>query len=336
MFLGTIRPLTFGDCFQVWVSAERENRFSAVKQLIMNEYNINNPDEPELTNISYLVCATLKSKWEKCSRIKTYLLKKESGFLATTISVPCSLISSASSSKDTSIGTSLRGRPEKQFAECSEKTKRRKVEPLLQSFSQEQLRFAVDISHQSTSAPSSVEEKLSLQQTLALYLDLDLSERKYGVLRTVVNSIHKNTFPSLYRLNLFKKTFFPEFATVSETVVEVNILDMLNKTLSSIAELVSADCIENVKSTNLSLVCKWGMDGSSGHSTYKQTFSDESATDEFLFFIAFVSIMLVEKKSGLLIWKNQRSSSSLYCRPLKFLFSKENRTLVNELLLYCC
>lgn len=112
--------------------------------------------------------------------------------------------------------------------------------------------------------------------------------------------------------------------------MKVNTQDILQKTVNSILDLVDTDSIQSISSLHLTVVCKWGMDGSSGHSTYKQTFVEETATDEFMFFIAFVPIMLIEKTSGAVLWKNPRSSSTLYCRPLKFLFCKENENLVKQ------
>lgn len=324
-FIG--HPLTYGECFEVWVSAIGKDKFSAVKQCITNSYNITNPDAPELLNITKLVCANLKSRWKNCSRSRSYLFKKESGFLASKIFVPENLIKST----NVSPTSSTRGRPQKKFEECSDKTKKRRVETLVKSFGSAELQFASSIAGPSTSTgPPEVKKSLTLQQALSLYLDLDLSERKYTLLRTVVNSVHADTFPSLYRLNMFKQHLYPEISSASETAVEVNIPNMLYKTVNSICSLINAIDMHSINSLNLTLVCKWGMDGSSGHSTYKQIFSEESATDEFMFFIGFVPIMLIEKSTKAIVWKNPRSSSSLYCRPFKFVFCKENEKLVTQ------
>lgn len=77
------------------------------------------------------------------------------------------------------------------------------------------------------------------------------------------------------------------------------------------------------------LECKWGMDGSSGHSRYKQVFqTEEHGTDEFLFFIALVPLRLVDKENCKTYWENPGPSSTLYCRQVKFLYYKENAQLV--------
>ena len=71
------------------------------------------------------------------------------------------------------------------------------------------------------------------------------------------------------------------------------------------------------------------MDGSSGHIYIKKIFTRNS-NRRIHVCIAFVSLMLIDKSSKTVAGKNPSPSSSLYCRPLKFLFSKENENLVKQ------
>lgn len=41
---------------------------------------------------------------------------------------------------------------------------------------------------------------------------------------------------------------------------------------------------------NLKIVYKWGMDGSGGHSMYKQNFSNSTLSDEYIFLVACVPL----------------------------------------------
>lgn len=167
---------------------------------------------------------------------------------------------------------------------------------------------------------------MSVQQTIALYLDLNLSVRKYNILRSVVNALHKDCFPSYNRLVKEKQKYIPKTITVTETSAEVNLQELLQKTVESILNILKCTIESN---SNLKLICKWGFDGSAGHSTYKQKFEDDNnATDEFLFFIAFVPLKLINLDSGYCLWQNDRSSSTLFCRPIKMIFSKENPELI--------
>lgn len=78
------------------------------------------------------------------------------------------------------------------------------------------------------------------------------------------------------------------------------------------------------------LTCKYGFDGSSGHSLYKQKFHDPDMTDEFVYFIAMCPLKLSDRQTKKVLWCNPRTSSTLFCRPIKFLFAKETSTLVIE------
>jgi len=78
------------------------------------------------------------------------------------------------------------------------------------------------------------------------------------------------------------------------------------------------------KYESLTVFYKWGCDGSSGHSTYRQSFtnSDHNMVDQHLFAICIVPIQL--RRGGSILWKNPRPSSTRYCRPLKVMFAKES------------
>ncbi|CAH2000474.1 unnamed protein product [Acanthoscelides obtectus] len=48
----------------------------------------------------------------------------------------------------------------------------------------------------------------------------------------------------------------------------------------------------------IKVICKWGFDGSSGHSQYKQKFSDLENTDEFLFLVAMTPLRLIDMETN--------------------------------------
>lgn len=84
----------------------------------------------------------------------------------------------------------------------------------------------------------------------------------------------------------------------------------------------------------LELHCKWGADGSSGHSEYDQTpvtkESESMYSDADLFLITLVPISLysLEEEKKTMVWENPRPSSTRFCRPLKLLYQKESKELV--------
>lgn len=173
---------------------------------------------------------------------------------------------------------------------------------------------------------SEVEQtQLSLAQSLALYFDLKLSVRKYNLMRSVVNAVSKNCFPSYYVLYNEMEALLPKPLIISEDSAEVPLQSLLNRTAQSLLELMSIS-----ENTDVVLECKWGFDGSSGHSNYKQNFSDENITDEFLFVVALVPLKVITKNLKKDLWVNKTPSSPFLCRPLKFIFSRENKDLIHK------
>ncbi|XP_054726789.1 uncharacterized protein LOC129236425 isoform X2 [Anastrepha obliqua] len=197
-----------------------------------------------------------------------------------------------------------RGRPYVAFGESSEKTKKRRIEELVLKYTLEELSFA---------------------ETLALYLQLDLSQRKYNLLRSIINSVHSEFLPSIYKLRQFRDSLLPKDIINTVQGSEINLQQLLDYTLKSILKSILDK--EYIKSETLTLTCKYGFDGSSGHSTYKQVFSSTEMTDEYLFLVAMSPLNLSDEK-GYIFWNNPRSSSKFFCRPIKFIFVKENSYLV--------
>lgn len=61
---------------------------------------------------------------------------------------------------------------------------------------------------------------------------------------------------------------------------------------------------------------------------YKQDFIDENASDSSVFITSFVSIKLTSNSN--IIWINQNSSSTRYCRSIRFEFIYENAEICKK------
>lgn len=166
---------------------------------------------------------------------------------------------------------------------------------------------------------------IPVDKALALFLDMDLSFRQYELMRTVANAAHKQCFPSYYALQNAKKKYIPDSVLVSETSVEIQLQNFLNMTAKSYLDLY------NIKSKD-DLICdiKWGFDGSSGHSNYKQKFNDPDSNDEFLFIVSFVPLRFLNWGSEAVVWNNIKHSSTKHCRPIRFYLQKENASLIKS------
>lgn len=279
---------------------------------------------------SHFFCLNVARLWRDCSRNSKLFKTKHCDWLKSNLSIQSGVNKSTKNLGLESQPEGSRGRPKVNFEEASKKTKIRRVEGLVSDHTPEELCFAAERSLKLNKVPQQeIEKTLSLQKTLALYYDLSLSVKKYNVLRSVVNALHKNCFPS-YRALLEKKNeYIPSKITVTEVFAEVDLQELLHKTVDGILKLPDID--DKFSCNQLKLQCKWGFDGSAGHSVYKQKFTDvySDFTDEYVFFIAFVPLKLITLNQEM-IWSNPKTSSTHYCRPIKFLFTKENAELVRQ------
>lgn len=219
-----------------------------------------------------------------------------------------------------------RGPKPKEFVELGDRQKKRRSETLenkmTEKHSTEELRYTAD----RLAKDKEDEKEQEGQQTgnnraaLSLFVDLDFTVSKWDKLRAYVKK-HGSNFPEYRHIKDEKKKCYPENVTVTETSASIKLQSLLNHTAQRIIETKSIDELQSLHGKTLVLISKWGMDGSSGHSQYKQNFVDNSATDCNLFTISMVPINLsCDQKE---VWQNPSPSSVRYCRPIKFEFAKE-------------
>jgi len=133
----------------------------------------------------------------------------------------------------------------------------------------------------------------SPERALALLIDASLSKHDYSVLRQSSKEMGTDIFPTYDKVLERKKLCYPDNIDISETSVTVKLQVLLDHTAER-------------------LVSKWGCDGSSGHSEYKQSFENEGATDANMFLISLVPLRMTGTNS--LFWENPRPSSTRLCR----------------------
>lgn len=93
--------------------------------------------------------------------------------------------------------------------------------------------------------------------------------------------------------------------------------DLLDHTV----ERILIDLRPVISSTNhgLKMTWKWGIDGCSSQSNYKQRSLDPELDDSSVVMISIVPLRMVDE-TDLIIWENPTPSSTQYCRPVKFTF----------------
>ena len=134
----------------------------------------------------------------------------------------------------------------------------------------------------------------------------------------------------------------PRNILITDISAEVKLQEILDHTINRICK-VQEEVLNNVadQEYRYKLVTKWGCDGSSDQSRYKQGFSEGgSGIDDSLFSISLVPLQLVahnpNNKHQFIIWQNPRPSSPRYCRPIKLKFQKETADLIRNETKYSC
>ena len=113
--------------------------------------------------------------------------------------------------------------------------------------------------------------------------------------------------------------------------------DILNHTVKRLSEIKFVKnkllSLKDADKKNGRLICKWGFDGSSGQSEYKQKYQHASnVNDAAIFSTTLVQLNLLF--NGISVWKNPCPSSVCFCRPIRIQFKKEDTELLQEEKIY--
>lgn len=244
------------------------------------------------------------------------------------------------------------GRPTLEFEECSDQTKRRKTANLRSEISANILTFAAQMSLRAEGKNKEAEvikkvsesptyakdcldltlnsktKKLSPREALSMIIEAQLSRKQYEIVRNFATDM----FPSYKMIQVEKTLCYPNDVSISETTAEVPLQSLLDHTATRL--LNSQINVFELRSINPSdemvLISKWGFDGSSSHTQYKQKFISEFSDDKYMFLTSLVPLRLVLNKkndSSIVLWQNPRPSSPRFCRPINLEYSKETADL---------
>lgn len=145
-------------------------------------------------------------------------------------------------------------------------------------------------------ATEEINDKLSGDEALAYYIDSKSTTQTYKITRKICMQKGSKVFPSLYSLRKSQIACFPpeEHIVVTETRAEMKVQAVLDKTAEHLV-LVQEVLNDLLPRSSFKLISKWGSNGSSGHITYKQKFTDANDADEYLFVFSFVPIRLCDE-----------------------------------------
>lgn len=297
---------------QVWTywyttSGTSNERWLKTYQMMDENNNFIELDEKaqiQIKNKIRNICYYLYSLWTKSGKRKVSFEEKSKSWMEFGENIL--------EIKSPAITT--KGRPQKTFAECSVSTKRRRIAQL-------KVQDQTTIEHLKKSSTSTESSTLTLDETVALIVETNLSKSQYTALRRIFLGKNCNILPAYSKVLAAKKNCYPENITAAESSVEVKLQSLLDHTTLRLVKSLEPYDLQHNENTWI-FIHKWGMDGSSGHSQYKQkTKSDFSDSDMFV--TSCVPLQLIHEGNRDVIWKNPRPSSTRYCRPIRLQFKKE-------------
>lgn len=291
-------------------------------------------------------CLTSSRKWSTVRRHYKIFENKNSEWLSSVFIMP---VNNKTNSKPS-------GRPPvDNFILCSERTQRRKIQSLLSSScitSPEVLsaaksklykkgqRSAASLFKDSSSSPNRAKKIKSAykdankncpvpytpDEALAFMIDNKLTKQQYINIRLGSKKRNCDIYPSYENIILEKNNCYPSNIDITESYCKIPLQSLLDHTTNRILK-ISSICNKNLNA-ELEMVYKWGCDGSSGQSQYKQKFNDSStSTDQTMFMFSLVPLELrcfpIRNNDSDIIWQNPVPSSTKFCRPIKFMYKKE-------------
>lgn len=175
------------------------------------------------------------------------------------------------------------------------------------------------------------------EDALALSLNINLSRNKYDQLRKALIEKGWGSMPSTYSLNAAKENMLPPISEISDKGAGVSLSHLLENTASRIISTFSKEEIDICKNSEVTLICKWGCDGSSGFSEYKQQSESNTKFSTVLMASIVPLRMRLYKESSSSsstfqdVWINSTPGSKLLCRPIRFEYTKEDTETTNKL-----
>lgn len=172
-------------------------------------------------------------------------------------------------------------------------------------------------------------------EAVCINVEQDLPKRAYQELRLSALTKNAAIYPPYNRVKEAKIACYPDGIQVNHNVAEVPLQALLNHTSDRILHIEKND-VAMLKPNDdgrlkLILSVKWGSDGSSGSSEWRQRFLSDSlreSNDADLFCTSLVPLSL--KCGEDMVWQNPTPSSVRFCRPLSIQLGKETPEMAFE------
>ena len=146
------------------------------------------------------------------------------------------------------------------------------------------------------------------EEALSLLVENDLTKHSYQNLRSSAKRKNADIYPPYNEVREAKRKCYPDNISITEDSAKVPLQNLLDHTALRIIEDQKEQITEVVEKLDAAeqlactLTCKWGFDGSSGQSQYKQKFSSTDTSDDSLFCTTLVPLQLKYKEQ--ILWNN--------------------------------
>lgn len=125
------------------------------------------------------------------------------------------------------------------------------------------------------------------EEALTLYLDGGYTKHAYKLMQAGAKSRNANLYPTYEALLKAKKLCYPNRFHVSDYSAHIHLQNMVNHIVTRIIESFSREFqfdFTEEQDQKITAIYKWGCEGSSAHSTYRQGFVNENnISDDSLF-----------------------------------------------------
>ncbi|KAF9406030.1 hypothetical protein HW555_013448 [Spodoptera exigua] len=253
--------------FEEWLKHEKDKRCDRLFEFISTKFNfsdITEECEREIKMKLASISSKIATRWVSSGKSKERFLNKNKLWLEGQEIEFC--VRSTLPQPSTSTAELSRpGRPRKDFEDASFKTKKRRVEDLVQSRSVGELMTAAEVAARSTGQknvarvikdigenPASASACLNIQQTsavqrdrplsndeaLAYYIDSKSTTHSYKQTRKWTMKVGHHVFPSYECIVKAKKGCYPseEHIVVTQSRAEIELQAILNKTAERLIE----------------------------------------------------------------------------------------------------
>lgn len=294
--------------------------------------------------------------WNKCHRRPDYFEKCHVNWLNGEIDIRVG-------DSDNEFEKTQMGRPMKNFDDSSNRSKLRKIKPLVDNYSETEVLHAAKVSltlsgkrdaasmlDQLTMTPTRATKikktfliptihpiPYTPEKALALFVNANLTKATYNLIRQQAKLQNSNIYPSYGKILAAKNDCYPakEGIVITEFSAEIQLQSLLDVTIKRLTIFQQDVLNENVLDIDqLEIIFKWGCDGSSNQKEYKQKFHVEEISDSDLFVISIVPLQFSAKTPGTklpkILWQNPVASSPRFCRPIKFVMKKETAELTKQ------